>query len=208
MSRVGWAHYRGHPVPLPRLALGGGVQAKPAGDCQLFPRRQHGPSGRLGGSDAAPVGAQLGPTGRGALYPAAAGPGRAGGGVPWFGALAQNETMDLPLTVEIVQEGEYSIGAAVDLGGRISGAHLNVIATADGVQISTDPIFGMKLRGAKTDAEKQKLLDASPSSEPPAPRKPLIPAEQNLDRYMFEQFKKKQRVGQVVTPEKEKGSGN
>ena len=110
------------------------------------------------------------------------------GSAPWFGTLAQNATIDLPLTVEIAQEGEYSIGATVKSGAETAGATLNVVATAQGVQLSTDPIFLLKLRNAQSPSERQKLLDrpASPGIVPPS--KPPTPAEERLNRYFLDQI--------------------
>jgi hypothetical protein len=88
------------------------------------------------------------------------------GGMPWSGGLDQNATLDLPLTVRILQEGEYSIGAIVKAGEEVAGAMLNVLATAQDVEMSTDPIAVMKLRGTRSQEERQKLLDSPPHCLP------------------------------------------
>lgn len=113
------------------------------------------------------------------------------GGQPWFGKLAQNETLEFPLTIQIIEEGEYSIGAAVKAGEATAGATVNVIATTEGVDISTDPIFLMKLRRAQTPSERQRLLDRAPDlPSPSAPLRPLTPAEEQLNQYFLDQFQR------------------
>jgi len=82
------------------------------------------------------------------------------GGQPWSGKLVPNETMKFPLNVLIKEEGEYTIGAAVK-SESTAGATVNVVATAEGVELSTDPIFMMKFHLAQTPEEQQRLLDAT-----------------------------------------------
>lgn len=113
------------------------------------------------------------------------------GGAPWVGALAQNATIDLPLTIEIAQEGEYSVGALVKSGLEIAGATLNIVATAQEVQLSSDPIFLMRLRAAQTEAERQKLLTSPASPAVVAPRKSLTPPETQLDQFFWDQFQRR-----------------
>ncbi len=121
------------------------------------------------------------------------------GSAPWFGSLAQGETVDLPLTVELTQAGEYSIGAAVKAGARMAGVTLNVLATAQGVALSTEPHFLMKLRQAPTPEERKKLLEGTPSPVAPALPKAPTPGEQKLNRFFLEQFQKRQE-GKVTAP--------
>jgi len=113
------------------------------------------------------------------------------GSAPWFGALAQNESVDLPLTIEFAQAGEYSIGATVKSGKETTSATLNVVATAQGAQFSTEPIFLMKLRQAQTPGEQKKLLEGEGNPVVPAPPKPPTPAEQKLNRYFQTEFQKR-----------------
>jgi len=83
------------------------------------------------------------------------------GSPSWSGALAANQTVDLPLSVRFTASGEYTLGARVtnrlQRGVEVSGASLSIIASDGMASLSTDSHALMKLRKASSPDDLRRL---------------------------------------------------
>ncbi len=91
----------------------------------------------------------------------------------WTGALARGESVTLPMTVEVMEAGDYSILAWIKndvLGKR---AHRNFHAREDQVVISSDPFEILRYQHARTEEQRASTLrlppgDAEVNTDPDA----------------------------------------
>lgn len=94
------------------------------------------------------------------------------GSPSWSGALAANQTVDLPLSIRFIASGDYTLGARVtsrlQRGVQVSGTSLSIIASGGVVSLSTDSHALMKLRKASGADDLRRL---GIGSELPVPSK-------------------------------------
>jgi hypothetical protein len=110
--------------------------------------------------------------------------------------MTEAEVREFPLTVLIQTAGEFSIGAAVTAREATAGAVINVVATTQNAEFSTDPIIAMHLRNAVLPGQKEALLSSDGVPMTPPLVRPLTPAEEELNRHFLDEFERKDQIDQ------------
>jgi len=126
------------------------------------------------------------------------------GGLPWAGSLGAGQTLDLPISIIVQQVGEFTLAATVEAieFNQSATARMNMIASSQSVQISSDPFINMRMNRVAPSRQQQYLESIGrPAAVAVTPAHSRTAAEQRLDQYMQRQFQNNtQQQGGVAVP--------